>query len=74
MENTGKGIIILGCFILVLGLLLYYFGTYFKWLGNLPGDIRIERENFNFYFPITTMVIISIILSLIVKLFRHFWN
>jgi hypothetical protein len=42
-----------------------------KWLGRLPGDIRIERGNFGFYFPIVTCIIISIILTVIFSLFRR---
>ena len=40
-------------------------------LGRLPGDIAIERENFRFYFPVTTSILISIVLSLLVWLFRR---
>ena len=40
-------------------------------LGRLPGDIVIERENFRFYFPVTTSILISIVLSLLVWLFRR---
>ena len=40
------------------------------WLGRLPGDIRIERENFRFYFPLVTCLLLSLILSLVVWLIR----
>lgn len=40
-------------------------------LGRLPGDIAIERENFRFYFPVTTSILISIVMSLLVWLFRR---
>jgi heme/copper-type cytochrome/quinol oxidase subunit 2 len=40
-------------------------------LGRLPGDVAIERENFRFYFPVTTSILISIVLSLLVWLFRR---
>jgi hypothetical protein len=53
-------------------MLIYFAGNKFHWLGHLPGDIRVEQENFKFYFPFTTMIIISIILSLAIKLFQHF--
>jgi hypothetical protein len=43
------------------------------WIGRLPGDIRIERENFRFYFPLATMILFSILLTVIVNLVRKFW-
>ncbi|MES2648843.1 MAG: DUF2905 domain-containing protein [Bacteroidota bacterium] len=63
--------IIGGC-LFVMDLLLYLFHDKLKWLGHLPGDISIEREHFRFYFPITTMIIISVILTLLVNLIRRF--
>lgn len=48
----------------------------FKWLswfGNLPGDIKIEKEKFKFYFPFTSMVIVSVVLSVLLRLIRKFW-
>ena len=65
MQRT---LIILGVVLLVLGLLwpiLQKLGLF-----RLPGDIAIEKENFRFYFPITTAIIISVVLSLIFWLFR----
>ena len=64
--------------LIILGIVLVAIGLAWPWLshlplGRLPGDIIIERENFKFYFPITTMILISVVLSLIVWLFRHFW-
>ena len=55
---------------LVLGFILWS-GFAPRWLGRLPGDIRIEREHDAFYFPIVTCIIISIVLSLIFSLFRR---
>lgn len=43
------------------------------WLGRLPGDIRIEREHFRFYFPITTMILLSLLLNLILRVIQRFW-
>lgn len=68
--NTGKYIIGFGIVVVVVGLIVYFFHDRLHWLGRLPGDIRIERENFRFYFPITTMILISGILTLIFNLFR----
>ncbi|MFA6924834.1 MAG: DUF2905 domain-containing protein [Bacteroidales bacterium] len=70
MQNTGKTIIIIGIIIIVIGLIVYFFGNKLNWFGNLPGDIKIKKENFSLYFPITTMVLISIILSLILWLIK----
>lgn len=59
-----------GAALVVVGALLS-FGGKIPWLGRLPGDIVIERENFRFYFPIVTSILISIVLSLIAALFRR---
>jgi len=53
-SQTGKYIMIIGGAILVIGAVIYFFGGSLKWIGRLPGDIRIEKEKFRFYFPITT--------------------
>jgi len=73
MAQLAKYLIIAGIFPVIAGLILYFFGNKFSWLGRLPGDIRIERENFHFFFPIATMIIISVILSLIVYFLRKFF-
>jgi H+/Cl- antiporter ClcA len=70
-QQTGKYIIIAGVCILLAGILIYFFHDYFKWLGKLPGDIRIEKENFRFYFPIVTMLVISIVITLIVNVIKR---
>ena len=70
MHELGKLLVIMGTIILLIGLALWSgFGG--SWLGRLPGDIRIERGNSAFYFPIVTCIIISIALSLILSLFRR---
>jgi hypothetical protein len=61
--------------LIALGVLLLVVGLAWPWLrrfglGRLPGDIVIERENFTFYFPITTMIIVSVVLSLVFWLMR----
>jgi len=63
-----KTLIIIGITIAVIGLLWPWLGK--LPLGRLPGDIIIDRENMKFYFPITTMIIISLVISLILWLFR----
>ena len=70
MPEVGKLLIIFGITIVLVGLVLWSgFGG--GWLGRLPGDIRIERGNSAFYFPIVTCIIISIVLSLIFSFFRR---
>jgi H+/Cl- antiporter ClcA len=72
MMQAGKYLIIAGVIIVVIGLIAYFFGNKLHWFGNLPGDIKVERENFKFYFPITTMILLSVVLSLILYLLRRF--
>jgi hypothetical protein len=60
----SKFLIITGIVLVIVGLLLQ-FPNRFPMPGRLPGDIRIERENFSFYFPIATSIIVSIIVSLV---------
>jgi len=71
MIPLGRFLIILGIICLILGLLLSYTNifSYLK-LGRLPGDILIKRENFQFYFPITTSILLSLVITLIVYLIR----
>jgi len=72
-SDTGKWIIIIGVFIIIAGVIIYFFHDNLHWIGRLPGDIRVEKENFRFYFPITTMVIFSLLLTLIIQLIRRFF-
>ena len=69
-QNTGKYIIGFGVLIVVAGLVIYFFHDKLHWLGKLPGDIRVERENFRFYFPITTMILVSLLITLIVNILK----
>lgn len=69
MNETGKWLIIIGGLIVVIGLLWPWLGK-IPW-GRLPGDTVIERENARFYFPITTMIIISVVISIVLALFRR---
>ena len=68
--QMGKLIILVGVILVIIGIIISFVGTRFGWFGNLPGDLKIERENVRIYFPITTMIIISIVLSLLIWLFR----
>jgi len=68
--STGKLIIIAGIGLIILGMFVYFFHDKLQWLGRLPGDIRIEKKGFRFYFPITTLIILSLIINLIILLIR----
>lgn len=71
MQNdNGKYIIIIGVFISIIGVIWYFFGDKLHWIGHLPGDIQVKRDGFSFYFPITTMIIFSIIINVILRVFR----
>src|ERR1041385_311264 len=70
MRDLGKFIIILGLITTVIGFVLWG-GFMPRWLGRLPGDIRIEGKHSAFYFPIVTCIILSIVLSLLFSLFRR---
>lgn len=59
----------LGLVAILAGVLMW--AGWLSWFGRLPGDIRIERENVRFYFPITSMILISIVLSLLLSLLRR---
>ncbi|OFX17035.1 MAG: hypothetical protein A2033_04665 [Bacteroidetes bacterium GWA2_31_9] len=72
MQTYGKYIILLGIIILIVGIIVYLFGNKLNWLFHLPGDIRIEKENFSFFFPLTTMLLLSGLLTLIVKIIQKF--
>jgi len=69
MGALGKLLILLGVFIIIIGIFLLI-GDKIPRLGKLPGDIIIKKEKFTFYFPITTSILISIILTLLFTLFR----
>jgi hypothetical protein len=68
--QLGRTLIVIGLVIALVGLLLTLAGR-IPWLGRLPGDIHIRRENFSFYFPLATSLVISVVLSLILWLFRR---
>jgi len=65
----GKLLILLGVFIILMGLLLMA-GDKIPWIGRLPGDIVIKKEKFTFYFPLATSILISLLITLFFALFR----
>jgi len=72
-SGTGKIIIIIGVIIVLGGVIVYFFHDKLNWIGRLPGDVRIEKENFRFYFPITTMIALSLLVTLIAQIIKRFF-
>lgn len=68
VSEAARIIIILGAVLIALGVMLPY-AAKLDFFGKLPGDIKIERENFSFYFPIATCIVLSILLTLLGNLF-----
>jgi hypothetical protein len=71
MRQFGIPLILAGIIMILLGI-FFNMGGSLSWLGRLPGDIRITRPGFNLYLPITTSIFISIMVSLVLYLVRHF--
>jgi hypothetical protein len=71
--NWGKLLIYIGLTIALLGVIITSIDINFNWFGNLPGDIKIDKENFELFFPITSMIIVTIILNLIIYIIRSFF-
>ncbi len=70
MPGIGKSLIIIGLIVAAVGVVLTLAGKV-PWIGRLPGDICIKRDNFTFYFPLATSILISVFLSLILWLLRR---
>jgi Protein of unknown function (DUF2905) len=70
MEGFGKILIYSGILLVVVGV-IFLFGAKLPWLGRLPGDLIIERGGSTFYFPLTTCILISVIISLVLYFFRR---
>lgn len=66
--DTGKLLIVAGIGIVLLGMIIKFAPWLLNWFGKLPGDINIQSENSRMFIPITSMIIISLLLSLIVNL------
>jgi len=69
MNDLGKMLVVAGLILAGVGVLLWS-GVGKGWFGRLPGDIRVEKESFGFYFPIVTCLLISAVLSFLLWLFR----
>jgi H+/Cl- antiporter ClcA len=73
VQNIGKILITAGIILVIAGVVIYFAGDRLNWFGRLPGDIRIEKGNTRFYFPVTTMIILSLLLSFILWIIRKFF-
>ena len=71
-SDTGKWIIVAGGLIVLIGVIIYFFHDKLHWIGRLPGDIRVEKENVRFYFPITTMLLFSLLATILLRLIKRF--
>jgi len=69
MEGIGKSLIITGLLLIVIGVAIA-FGPRIPFIGKLPGDIYIKKDSFTFYFPLASSILISVIITLIMYLFR----
>ena len=66
-SDTGKWIILAGGLIVLIGVIIYFFHDKLHWIGRLPGDIRVEKEHFRFYFPLTTMLLLSVVVTILLR-------
>ncbi|HEX6861547.1 MAG TPA: DUF2905 domain-containing protein [Thermoanaerobaculia bacterium] len=73
MPSRGLGLLLVGLGVAAILVGLLVWAGWLSWFGRLPGDVRIERENVRVYFPITSMILISIVLSLLMALLRRFF-
>ena len=75
MSKIGRLLLTIGLIIAAVGLLLLLAGRFFPWLGRLPGDLRYESEHVRIYFPLATMILISLIgtlvLNILLRIFRR---
>jgi hypothetical protein len=70
VAGFGKTLIYLGVILVAVGVVITFAGK-IPWLGHLPGDLMIERGRFRFYFPLTTSILVSVIVSLVLYFFRR---
>jgi hypothetical protein len=70
LGELGKLLVVAGIVLVVLGA-VYFLAGRLPWIGRLPGDIVVRREGFTFYFPLTTSILVSVVLTLLFWLFRR---
>lgn len=71
--QTGKLLILLGLGLVFVGVLVYFLHDKLHWLGRLPGDIRVERDNFRLYIPLATCLLLTLVANLVIWLVRRFF-
>jgi hypothetical protein len=71
MNQFGKPLIIMGLVLVAVGLIISYSHRLPTWLGRLPGNISIKRDNFSFHFPLMTCLLLSALLSFVMWLFKR---
>jgi len=72
LGGVGKLLVGFGVILVLVGGALWLFGSAserFSWIGRLPGDINIQRGNWRFYFPLTTSILLSVLLTILLSLF-----
>lgn len=74
MEDVGKLLIFSGLIMLIIGIVLYFVGKEGLPLGHMPGDIVIRKKNMVFFFPIVSMLILSVILTVVVNLLGRWFR
>jgi hypothetical protein len=74
MENIGRLLMIGGIILFVVGGLVFLAAKFGIPFGRLPGDIRIQRDGFSFYFPLASSILISVILTILLNLFLRLWK
>lgn len=74
LTTIGRWVFLAGIAVMLLGGVLWLVGRFGLPLGRLPGDIFIQRDGFSFYFPLTTMILISLILTVVANLIGRFLN
>ncbi len=71
--QVGKLLMGVGALLLLIGVIVYLFNDKLNWLGRLPGDVRVEQENFRFYMSIATCVVLTVVINLVLWLIRRFF-
>ncbi len=70
----GKLLIYIGLIIVIIGILVEFTSFNLQWFGRLPGDIRINKPNIQFFMPITSMIIVSIGITILLWIYRQFFS
>lgn len=69
----GKVLMGIGGVLVLVGLIVYFFHDKLGWIGRLPGDVRLERENFRLYMPLATCLLLTVLINLMLWLLRRFF-